>query len=150
MIFHDLDIDKLARLAQHLAQRLSPGVSVCLWGDLGAGKTTFVRYLLKALDPTIIDVPSPTFTIIQQYATFMGEIWHCDFYRLKSPEEIFELGVEEIYYSGICLIEWPIKIQPYLPKNRIDISFEILSNSIRTLSLSAHGAVNENFFNFQL
>lgn len=150
MIFDGLDIHNLALLAQHLATRLIPGISVCLWGDLGAGKTTFARYLLKALDPAIKEVPSPTFTLIQQYATPQIDVWHCDFYRLKQPEEIFELGIEDAFYSDICLIEWPEKMGPYLPKNRIDICFKILSNSTRTLSLTTHGTVDDTLLDFYL
>lgn len=149
MIFNNLDIHQLALLAQQVATRLAPGISVCLWGDLGAGKTTFVRHLLRTLDSSIKEVPSPTFTLIQQYTTLIGEVWHCDFYRLKHPEEIFELGVEEAFYADICLIEWPEKIGPYLPKNRIDIAFKISSNSTRTISLTTHGTLNDTLFDFK-
>lgn len=146
MIFHSLDMQQMAALAARVATLLSPGISVCLWGDLGAGKTTFARMILKALDPSIQDVPSPTFTIVQQYSTARGDVWHCDFYRLIHAEEIFELGIEEAFYTDMCLIEWPEKIQPYLPENRLDVFFTISSDLTRDISIISTGIVDGSFF----
>lgn len=147
MNFHSLDIPQMMTLATQAAKCLAPGVSICLWGDLGAGKTTFARMILKTLDPSIKEVPSPTFTLVQQYVTAVGDVWHCDFYRLIHAEEIFELGIEEAFYHDICLIEWPEKIQPYLPENRLDIFFTISddSNLTRDISIINTGIVDVRF-----
>ena len=75
--------EDLITLAQPLARALRKGDVVALWGDLGTGKTTFARVLIQALVRKNIDVPSPTFTLVQVYETSQGEVWHCDLYRLK-------------------------------------------------------------------
>lgn len=150
MIFHNVTLDQMAQLANQLAPQLRTGISICLWGDLGAGKTTFARYLLKAMDPSLQEVPSPTFTLIQHYPTPQGEVWHCDLYRLKTSEEIYELGLEDAFYTSICLIEWPEKIQSLLPSNRVDISIEISSNSTRTITFTPQGTLYDSMFSFHL
>lgn len=150
MIFHSLTLEKMQALAQEMAQRLYPGMSLCFYGDLGAGKTTFVRSMLKALDPALEDVPSPTFTLVQYYTTSIGQVWHCDFYRLKKAEEIFELGMEEAFYSQICLIEWPEKIDPFLPADRVDVYVQICPDMTREISLYKRGNIRETFLDFSL
>lgn len=137
-------------LARQVALRLYPGVSLCFYGDLGAGKTTFIRSVLKTLDPALEEVPSPTFTIVQYYSTLVGDVWHCDFYRLKDADEIFELGMEETFYSQICLIEWPEKIHPYLPENRVEIHIRIDPNMTREVSLTIRGNVHDTFLDIHI
>ena len=97
-------------LAQKIAQRLQPRDVVLLKGDLGAGKTTLAKDIITTLNPTIVSIPSPTFTISQTYDTPKGEVWHCDLYRLKNSQEVLELGIDEAFASGICLIEWPERL----------------------------------------
>lgn len=87
-----------------------------LYGTLGAGKSTFSRYFIQQLT-SVSDVPSPTFTLLQTYEAPCFDIYHYDMYRLKNPNEAFELGVEEAFYEGVCLIEWPEKVAPILPKD---------------------------------
>ena len=70
------------------------------------------------------EVPSPTFTLVQCYEAADFDIYHFDLYRIKSPEEVFELGMEEAVYQGVCLIEWPEKMGAYLPKNIFKIEIE--------------------------
>lgn len=139
LTLENLDEFKIQTLAINLAKQLQPGDCLALFGDLGAGKTTFSRALIKALAPDIIEVPSPTFTIIQQYQTVKGEVWHCDLYRLKSPDEIIELGLEEAFSYAMCILEWPDKIAPYLPRIRLDMTLTVNCDQSRHVTICNHG-----------
>ena len=123
--------NELDAIASALAPLLSVGDVVALNGTLGVGKTTFVRALVRNLTDTEADVPSPTFTILQTYDTPKFTLYHFDFYRLKSPEEAYEIGIEEAFTDGVSVIEWPEKIGPLLPKQHKAISFEILKDGTR-------------------
>lgn len=99
------------------------GDSFALFGDLGAGKTTFARgFIQKALGYEY-DIPSPTFTIVQTYETSLGSINHFDLYRIENKEEIWELGWEEIS-NHINIIEWPNHACDLIPNNRVEINIE--------------------------
>lgn len=115
---------EMKTLGAKLASYLKAPQVIALYGTLGAGKTTFVRGFIQAL--TEEEVPSPTFTLLQTYPTDQGDIYHYDFYRLKSPEEALELNIDEAFSSGISFLEWPEKIGKYLPKKYIKITFEVL------------------------
>ena len=106
------------QLGATLAARLKMGDIVGLKGDLGAGKTTLARAILRAAanDPDLI-VPSPTFTLVEIYDTARGPIWHFDLYRLDRPEQVYELGWEEALSQGIVLLEWPERLGPLLPRH---------------------------------
>jgi tRNA threonylcarbamoyladenosine biosynthesis protein TsaE len=127
-------------LGHPLAEALRKGDVVALWGDLGAGKTTFARILIQTLVGKPIDVPSPTFTLVQIYDSLQGEIWHCDLYRLKEPEEIFEIGLEDAFYQAICLVEWPERLGNLLPQRRIDVTFTIKDETTRKISVTPVGS----------
>ena len=92
-----------------------------MFGTLGMGKSVFARAFVQKLCGKT-EVPSPTFTLVQMYDAPDFEIYHFDLYRLKSAEEIFELGIEEAMYEGVCLIEWPEKMGGYLPRKAIKIN----------------------------
>ena len=113
------------QLGATLAARLKPGDVVGLKGELGAGKTTLARAILRAAadDPALI-VPSPTFTLVEVYETPVGTYWHFDLYRLETPEQVFELGWEEARADGIVLLEWPERLGPLLPKH-LSVTLEI-------------------------
>lgn len=113
--------DETAQIAQDIAGLLRPGHVILLKGELGAGKSTFARALIQALCGADTEVPSPTFTLVQTYEAPQFVLWHFDLYRLNHSEEIYELGIEEAYASGVCLIEWPERLGSYLPKAYLEI-----------------------------
>jgi tRNA threonylcarbamoyladenosine biosynthesis protein TsaE len=120
-----------AVLGATLATRLKPGDIVGLKGELGAGKTTLARAILRAAagDPDLI-VPSPTFTLVEVYETGRGTYWHFDLYRLESPEQIYELGWEEAQAEGIVLIEWPERLGALLPRH-LSVTLEVIGDDSR-------------------
>ena len=120
-------------LGATLAVRLKPGDVVGLKGDLGAGKTTLARAVVRAAagDPELI-VPSPTFTLVEVYDTPRGSFWHFDLYRLETPEQVFELGWEEALAEGISIIEWPDRLGPLLPRH-LSVTLEMDGDGRRAL-----------------
>lgn len=130
----------MARLGAQVAARLRPGEAVCLWGALGAGKTTLARGLIRALTHPDEEVPSPTFTLVQSYDGRLRTA-HFDLYRLKEPEEAFELGLDEALAEGAAVIEWPERLSGALPPDRLDIEIIIPETGRgRRLRLTGHGA----------
>jgi len=121
------------RLGATLAERLRVGDVVGLKGELGAGKTTLARAIIRAAagDPELI-VPSPTFTLVEVYDTPRGAIWHFDLYRLEAPEQVYELGWEEALADGVVLLEWPERLGPLLPQH-LSVILEIEGDGRRAL-----------------
>ncbi|WP_425406870.1 tRNA (adenosine(37)-N6)-threonylcarbamoyltransferase complex ATPase subunit type 1 TsaE [Hwanghaeella sp.] len=115
-------------LGARLAPVLRPGDILALWGDLGAGKSTLARGLIQAAMGEAIEVPSPTFTLVQIYELPDYDLWHMDLYRLDDPEDVFELGVEDAFAEAVSLIEWPARMGGYLPLHRLDIRIEQTGN----------------------
>lgn len=109
-------------LAQVLAPYLRRGDLITLSGDLGAGKTTFARFLISAVAGEAVEVASPTFSLVQVYETARGEVYHFDLYRLESPEELRELAFDEAREDGFVLVEWPERLGEALPPDRLDIA----------------------------
>lgn len=126
-------------LGRRLGERLEPGDVVCLSGHLGAGKTTLARGAIEAWTGSTEEAPSPTYTLVQTYDGPSGELWHVDLYRLKRPEDAWELGLEDAFISAACLIEWPERLEGALPKHRLDIVLATEGQG-RRAALSAHGA----------
>lgn len=105
-------------------------------GEMGAGKTTFIKALAKALGVTEV-VSSPTFSIVNEYEGNGRIIYHFDFYRIKNLQEAYDIGYEEYFYSDhICLIEWPEKVAELLPEHYIKIEISASSETERLLSIS--------------
>ena len=117
--------NEMLKVAKKLAPLFRSGDVVALYGTLGVGKTTFVRALVHTLLGKKVEVPSPTFTLLQTYDTPDYPLYHFDFYRLKSPEEAYEIGIEDAFGSGLSLIEWPEKLGSILPKKHISITIQI-------------------------
>lgn len=118
------DLDATGRLGAAIAGRLRAGDAVALWGDLGAGKTTLARAILRALGVTG-EVPSPTFTILQPYDTARLPVSHYDLYRLKSPREMDELGLDDALESGAALVEWPERAPEALPPDALHVRLSL-------------------------
>lgn len=96
------------KIAKEFVEDLSSGDIVLLEGDLGAGKTAFVKGVVEALGGDSSAVTSPTFTLVNEYDLSGKTIYHFDFYRIESVEELFNIGIEEYFYGeGVCFIEWP-------------------------------------------
>lgn len=114
-----------AALAAQLARVARARDVIALAGDLGTGKTTFARAFIRALRRSDEEVPSPTFTLVQVYASEdqAPAIWHFDLYRLRLPEDAFELGLEEATAGAIALIEWPERLGRLLPRERLHLRF---------------------------
>ncbi|CTQ54535.1 ADP-binding protein [Roseibium album] len=108
------------RLANDLSMVLSRGDVICLSGDLGAGKSTFSRALIRSLaGDGDLEVPSPTFTLVQTYEFGRFDVSHFDLYRLEDPEELEELGLDDLLEEGAALIEWPEKAEELLPEQAL-------------------------------
>jgi hypothetical protein len=114
------------RLVADIAAALEPGDLVTLSGDLGAGKTTFARAMIRHLaDNPDIPVPSPTFTLIQTYDLPKHPVVHADLYRLEGPGELAELGFDDLPKEAIVLLEWPDRAAGFLPPDRLDVAFTL-------------------------
>ncbi|MGA7262191.1 MAG: tRNA (adenosine(37)-N6)-threonylcarbamoyltransferase complex ATPase subunit type 1 TsaE [Stellaceae bacterium] len=123
MIVIDLpDETATAALAARIAAVAAPADIIALKGDLGSGKTVFARGFIGACGNQD-EVPSPTFTLVQVYDAGPTVIWHFDLYRIRAPEEAWELGIEEAFITGISLIEWPERLGRLLPDRRLELSF---------------------------
>jgi N-acetylmuramate 1-kinase len=114
------------RLVADIAAALEPGDLITLSGDLGAGKTTFARAMIRhlAADPTIA-VPSPTFTLMQIYELPRFPVVHGDLYRLDAPGELAELGFDDLPEGAVVLLEWPDRAAGFLPPDRLDVAFTL-------------------------
>ena len=132
------------RLMTDVAALLMPGDLITLSGDLGAGKTTFARALIRHLaGDEGIEVPSPTFTLMQSYQLPAGTVVHADLYRLSSPAELAELGLEDFGPDTIELVEWPDRAGGLLPPDRLDIAFTLSPEqgpSFRNARITGHGS----------
>src|SRR5262249_30619797 len=118
------DLAATGRLAAALAAHARVGDVIALSGGLGAGKTAFARAFIRARrgGDAVSEVPSPTFTLVQVYGLPDAPVWHFDLYRLKHPDEAYELGLEEALAEAITLIEWPERLGTLLPPARLDVT----------------------------
>lgn len=128
--------NELVKAVQFLQAHLHNQKILLFYGEMGAGKTTFIKAFCAALNVEDT-VSSPTFSIVNEYRYPDGNIYHFDFYRLKNQTEALDLGVEEYLYSGAyCLIEWPEKIPDLLPETYLKINIEVQSNQQRELTIT--------------
>ncbi|GHF16685.1 tRNA (adenosine(37)-N6)-threonylcarbamoyltransferase complex ATPase subunit type 1 TsaE [Kordiimonas sediminis] len=126
----------MTAIAAQLAQYVRAGDMVLLSGDLGMGKSTFARALIRALlDDPGADVPSPTFTIVQSYPLEDGtEIWHTDLYRLSGPEDVYDLGFDDVLDDTLFLVEWPDRLPEDMQDTALQIRFSAPTPDDRTVS----------------
>jgi len=122
------------RLGASIARGLDLGDAVALEGDLGAGKTTLARAILRALGVTE-DVPSPSFTLVQHYDTSRLPVRHFDLYRLKDASELGELGLDEALDEGAALIEWPERAAAAIPSDALHVALSITGPTSRRAEL---------------
>ena len=133
-------LEETKELAESFSALLHVGDIVALYGNLGVGKTAFTRFMVQHLCGKNEEVPSPTFTLLQTYETENFDIYHFDLYRLKKPEEVYELGIEDAFYDGVSMIEWPEKMGNILPLNKI-LKIEIsVENQIHIFKFSSNNS----------
>ena len=130
------------RLGAALAGLLQAGDTLLLHGPIGAGKTHLARALIQARVGWLEDVPSPSFTLVQTYLANGVEIWHADLYRLSSPDEVWELGLDDAFSTAICLIEWPDRLGNFAPANAVSIRLSAENEGRRAvISGETHAAL---------
>ncbi len=131
------------RLMIDIAAALTPGDLLTLSGDLGAGKTTFARALIRHLaGDAAIEVPSPSFTLMQFYELPRFAVAHADLYRLSGPTELAELGFDDIPENALVLVEWPDRAAGFLPADRLDVTLTLSpqqSSTYRNARVTGYG-----------
>ena len=139
----DLKIDGPAateRLGHFIAAGLGAGDVVALEGPLGAGKSVLARAIIQHACPHEDDMPSPTFTLVQTYEPACGpSLMHFDLYRLDTPEDALELGIEDAFIDSICLIEWAQRLGPYLPRTALAVSIQPVADMPESRIISLDG-----------
>lgn len=124
-------------IAQNLESEKFPNMVICLYGDLGSGKTVFSKGFAQALGIEEA-VTSPTFNIIKEYTSGEMPLYHMDVYRLDG--KVDELGIEDYYHkNGVVIIEWADTIKDYLPEERLDIKIKVIDEDSRMLVFIPHG-----------
>lgn len=140
---HWPDEQATERFARALAERLvHPSMDGCitLHGDLGAGKTTFVRHLLRALGVTG-RIKSPTYAVVEPYEVAAGALWHFDFYRFSDPQEWEDAGFRDVFAApGLKLCEWPERVEGLLPTADLALQLQAIDEQQREVQLTAHTA----------
>lgn len=131
-----------ARLARAAASCARPGLCILLSGPVGAGKSFFARTLIQSLmarHGAVEDVPSPTFTLVQSYELGPLDVWHADLYRLTSPDELIELGLEQAFDTALCLIEWPDRLGELRPDGAVELTLtpDAVDPEVRHLRVTA-------------
>ena len=131
--------DQTRRVGMRLGALLQPGDVICLIGDLGAGKTTFVQGLAAgwgSLDP----VSSPTFVLVNLYRRLdQSQLFHLDAYRLSGPAEAIDLDLDDMLVRGVLVVEWADRIESALPKERLWVNLRWIADEQRDLTFSAVG-----------
>jgi tRNA threonylcarbamoyladenosine biosynthesis protein TsaE len=126
-------VDELLSASTQLLQFASDLKIFLFYGDMGAGKTTFIKAICQILEVSE-NTSSPTFSIVNDYPSPQGPVYHFDFYRLKNETEALDLGYEDYFYSGnYCFIEWPEKIPGLLPQNFVKVNITTDSDNRRTI-----------------
>ena len=135
MSFRHVRKEDMPRVAARITPLLCHGV-VLLEGEMGAGKTTLVKYLVRELGSDD-GVTSPTFALVNPYLLRNGQtVYHFDFYRIKKLSEVYDMGYEDYFYSGaLCFIEWPELVEELLPGDAVKVTIEELEDGSRVIKL---------------
>lgn len=132
MVYYSHNREETLKIAKEFAKSLKSGDIVLLYGDLGAGKTVFVKGVVSAFCSCV--VTSPTFTIVNTYEANIP-LYHFDLYRLQSEEELYDIGAEELLFgNGISLVEWPEK-KRFWPATCYKVSFEKIDETTRKICI---------------
>ena len=136
----DITLHGLADLkeaAKKMLEVIGDNKIVLFYGDMGAGKTTFIKSICVELGVKET-VSSPTFSIVNEYEGSGNTIYHFDFYRIKSIQEAYDIGYEEYFYSGnICFVEWPDKIDELLPDHYLKVEIHTMEDDSRVFSITS-------------
>ena len=128
-------LERIADAAKQFVANIGERRVFAFYGSMGAGKTTFIKAVCEQLGVRDT-VASPTFAIVNEYASNIGPIYHFDFYRIKNLGEVLDLGFEEYAYSGaLCLMEWPELIEELLPDNTVNVHIEETGNGMRVVTI---------------
>lgn len=128
-------LDRIDDAAQQFVAQIGLRRVFAFYGSMGAGKTTFIKAVCKQLGVSDA-VTSPTFAIVNEYASGMGPVYHFDFYRIKNLAEVMDIGFEDYVYSGnLCLMEWPELIEELLPENTIKVNISVAEDGVRTVTM---------------
>ena len=127
-------LSDIEKVAQKFVKNMGDNRVFAFYGEMGVGKTTFIKAICRALGVTET-ITSPTFSIINEYKSGIGTpIYHFDFYRIKSIEEAYDFGYEDYLYSGnTCFIEWPELVEPLLSEKVIKVRIELEQNEQRSI-----------------
>ena len=135
-------------LAQNIEAEKFPGMVICLNGELGSGKTVFVKGFASSLGIQE-NITSPTFNIVKEYENGEMPLYHMDVYRLEETDET--IGFQDYFNSkGVTIIEWSDIIEDKLPEERLDIKFKVVNEETRVITLEPHGQKYEDVVNFVL
>jgi tRNA threonylcarbamoyladenosine biosynthesis protein TsaE len=134
MIYSINTLADLEVAAKDFVERMQPGAVYAFWGEMGVGKTTFIKAICREMGVKEV-VNSPAFAIVNEYETQRGNIiYHFDCYRIVSLQEAIDIGCDEYFYSGnTCLVEWPEKIEGLLPAGTVNVRISLFDNGERTL-----------------
>lgn len=128
-------LDKISDAAQEFVAQIGDKRVFAFYGGMGAGKTTFIKAICEQLKVNDT-VTSPTFAIVNEYASSIGPIYHFDFYRIKNQTEVMDLGFDDYAYSGnLCLMEWPELIEELLPENTVSVHIVETDNGLRKVTI---------------
>lgn len=128
-------IEDISQIATQILAQSAHEKIFLFYGEMGAGKTTLIKALCQQLGVEGA-VSSPTFSIVNEYASNNGRVYHFDFYRLKNQTEALDMGYEEYFYSGdYCFIEWPERIPDLLPESYISVSIDEQLDRSRKITL---------------
>ncbi len=128
--------------AENLESEKFPGMLICLNGELGSGKTVFVKGFARALGIKET-ITSPTFSLIKEYTNGEMPLFHMDLYRLENSSEDFGLD-DYLNQDAVCILEWPEMIEEQIPEERLDINIKVLDENTRVLVVTPHGQKYED------